>query len=106
MSKKINILFLILGIFSMILSFFDIILEDDYFGATLAASWGLLFMYFAIKDILLQRFGSATCNVIKYVLVILVILSGILKMVHKLQLKGGMVHNLVDTFWGLGEHIG
>lgn len=83
---KVNRLFLFLGIFSLLLTPFDIVLEHDYFGSALNIAWGGLFIFLATKERLKSknRLSAPIINVILFILVGCVIIAASLKFLHKL----------------------
>lgn len=83
MGKKVNYIFLFLGIFSLFLSAFDFHLELDIYGALLAVAWGLFFIFLAYKDILATAINQSIIKTLQAVLIIFILLSGILKLYNK-----------------------
>lgn len=62
MENKTNLIFLFLGIFSLILALFDFILESDLYGGLLAIAWELLFIFFFAKKYIETQLGKILLN--------------------------------------------
>lgn len=80
MKEKLNNLFLFLGLFSIILALLDFLIETDIYGGLLAIAWGLLFIIFYFKRAISKR----TYNVLLGIIIILLVASGLLKLLDKL----------------------
>lgn len=82
MKEKLNYLFLFLGLFSIILSLLDFLIETDIYGGLLAIAWGLLFILLFFKRII----SIQTYNVFLVLVVIFLVASGLFKLMDKLDL--------------------
>ena len=85
MTKKVNYIFLSLGLFSLLLSVFDFSLEHDFFGGLLAVAWGLLFIFLSSKTVFEPKVSPKTISILHAIFVIFVIISGVLKLLFKLK---------------------
>ena len=84
METKINLIFLFLGFFSIILAFFDFILESDLYGGLLAVAWGLLFIFFSVKNHIEAKIDKNTILALQTILILFLIVSGLLKFLFKI----------------------
>ena len=81
MKENTNYLFLLLGLFSIILSIFDFLIETDLYGGLLAIAWGLLFIFLSFRKVTSMKNYSALLGVI----IIFVLVSVLLKLLDKLD---------------------
>lgn len=86
MEKKVNYIYLSLGLFSLILSIFDFSLEYDFYGGLLAVAWGLLFIFLSYKKVFEIQVSQKTISVLHAIFIIFVIFSGLLKLLFKLKI--------------------
>ena len=82
-----NKLFLILGITSIVLAFFDFALEGVYEGL-LPLAWGAFFLFLAHKDRLATRRSPAVVGKFQWLLGLIVITTGLLKLLNRLGVIG------------------
>ncbi len=86
MEKKVNYIYLLLGLFSLILAIFDFSLEYDFYGGLLAIAWGLLFIFLSFKKVIEIQASQKTVSVLQAIFIIFIIFSGILKLLFKLKI--------------------
>ena len=82
-----NKLFLILGITSLVLAPFDFALEGVYEGL-LPLAWGAFFLALAFKDHLATKSSAAAVAKIQWLLGLIVIATGLLKLLNRLGVIG------------------
>ncbi len=86
--KKVNRLFLFLGILSLLFTPFDIALERDYFGSFLNIAWGGLFIFLSFRERLKSKLSPNSMHVIQFILVAFIVIAGLSKLRYKLKIRG------------------
>ncbi len=81
---RLNSIFLFLGLFSLLLTPFDWILEQDYYGGVLDIAWGCFFVFLSRMEQLMSKLNPGSVKIMQYVLVAFVVISGSLKFINKL----------------------
>ena len=82
MQEKSNYIFLFLGLFSIILALLDFLIEADVHGGILAVAWGLLFIILFFK----KEMSIRAYNFLLGIVIAFIVVSGILKLLYKLDL--------------------
>ena len=85
---NINRIFLSLGVFSLLLSCFDLFYEHDLPGGILAIAWGLLMLFLACKRRLAAQTSGKSADIWQFVFIAIVIAAGFLKLLLQLQGNG------------------
>jgi len=86
--KKVNRLFLFLGILSLLFTPFDIAIESDYFGSFLNIAWGGFFIFLSFRERLKSKLSPNSMQVIQFILVAFIVIAGLSKFLYKLKIKG------------------
>ena len=86
--KRGNIILLILGILALSLAPFDLLLEKDYYGFAYDIAWAGLFLFLFTKEKLRPKLSPITIKISQYCLIAGVIVTGSVKFLNKLYMKG------------------
>jgi hypothetical protein len=86
MDKRVNYIFLLLGLFSVTLAIFDFTFESDFYGGLLAVAWGLLFIFLSVKNLIASQKIKISISSLQIIFILFVVLSGLLKLGFKLKL--------------------
>ena len=84
MEQKPSYIFIILGLFSILLALLDFLIEGDIWGGFLALAWGFLFLFFSQKNYLLKVYGNKITKLLQTIVIIFVVVTGLLKFFIKI----------------------
>jgi len=82
--KKLNVIYLILGIFGLVIAIFDSVVKN-YFDAVISTGWGALIIFIGLKTWLESKLSSKSVKIIHYILLVIVIIASIAKLIYRLN---------------------
>ncbi len=90
MNKVLRTVFIGLGFLSIIFAVFDFFMEQNIFDGLLSMAWGLLFLFFAVKQNLASQLSARSIKILQFASIIFVFITGILKLMYRLNLFDGI----------------
>ena len=82
--KKVNVTYLILGIFALIIAIFDLLVKN-YYDTIISTSWGALIIFLGLKAWLEANLSSKSVKTIHYILLVIIIIASIVKVIYRLK---------------------